>query len=64
MTDSLVELRYLSVQIKNIIQYFILKYSDGRTDRYLSRDHIDFLPVYITITKKFLNRFLRHWFLH
>ena len=30
MTDSLVELRYLSVQVKNIIQYFILKYSDKR----------------------------------
>ena len=36
MTDSLVELRYLSIQIKNIIQYFILKYSDRRTDGYLS----------------------------
>ena len=53
MTDSLVKLRYLSVQIKNIIQYFILKYSDRRTDRYLSRDHIDFLPVYITLPRSF-----------
>ena len=43
MTDSLVELRYLSVQIKNIIKYFILKYSDRRTHGYLAGDHINFL---------------------
>ena len=59
MTDFLVELRYLSVQIKNIIQYFILKYSDRRTDRYLAGDHVHFLPVYIIKSKKFLNCFLR-----
>ena len=44
MTDSLVKLRYLSVQIKNIIQYFILKYSNRRTNGYLAGDHIHFLP--------------------
>ena len=64
MTDSLVELRYLSVQMKNIIQYFMLKYSDRRTDECLARDHIHFLPVCIIISKKFLNCFLRRWFLH
>ena len=54
MTDSLIELRYLSVQVKNIIQHFILKCSDRRTDGYLAGDHIHFLPVYIIISKKFL----------
>ena len=49
MTDSLVELRYLSFQIKNIIQYYILKYSDRRTDGYLAGDHIQFLQVYIIL---------------
>ena len=44
-------LRYLSLQIKNNIQYLILKYSDRRTDRYIMGDHIHFLPVYIIITK-------------
>ena len=57
MTDSLDELRYLSVQVKNIIQYIVLKYSDRRTDGYPAGDHIHFLPVYIIITKKFLNCF-------
>ena len=57
MTDSLVELRYLSVQRKNIIQYFILKYSGRKTDRYLAGDHVRFLPVYIIVTKKFLDCF-------
>ena len=41
MTDSLVELRYLSVQIKNTTKYFILKYSDRRTDKFLAGDHIN-----------------------
>ena len=57
MTDPLVKLRYLSVQIKNIIQYFILKYSNRRTNGYLAGDHIHFLPVYIIISKKFFNWF-------
>ena len=35
MIDSLVKLRYLSFQIINIIQHFIPKYSDRRTDGYL-----------------------------
>ena len=59
MTDSLVELRYLSVQANNIIPYFILKYSDRRTDRYLAGHHIHFFIQFISSlpSKKFLDCF-------